>query len=353
MTRTAAAATLLLMAATRAEAAPCDALRHARVPQTTIVAVTLVDSGAFRSPEPPPARPSPETFAAFNALPRFCRVRLVARPSSDSHIGIEVWLPLASWNGRFLGVGNGSYGGSISYSRLGEAVRLGYASASTDTGHRGAPRAVAWANGHPEKQVDFDHRAIHVTAVAAKALIRTLHGSAPRYSYFHACSNGGRQALMEAERYPSDYDGIMAGAPATTLGFKTFVTGDLVAFFERRGKLIIYHGGADRPGASVDYLEKVVAKLGPRPTPNVLQLYIVPGMGHCGSGSTPNDVGQWLRPDDDPQHSLFKALERWVEEGVAPTGVTAIRYTVDGDATSGIAKSRRLYPYPRPASPTR
>src|SRR6185436_17135022 len=126
----------------------------------------------------------------------------------------EVWLPAYGWNGRLLGVGNGSYGGSINYSRLGEALNVGFATASTNTGHRGAANDSTWATNHPEKQRDFDFRAIHETADVAKMLIRAFYGAPPRWSYFSSCSTGGRQGLMEAERYPADYDGVFAGAPA-------------------------------------------------------------------------------------------------------------------------------------------
>ena len=100
---------------------------------------------------------------------------------------MEVWLPAYGWNGRLLGVGNGSYGGSINYFRLGEALNVGFATASTNTGHRGAPTDATWAANHPEKQRDFDYRAIHETAQTAKALIETFYGTAPRRSYFSTC----------------------------------------------------------------------------------------------------------------------------------------------------------------------
>ena len=342
------ALTLSSVAAVPAHAAPCDTLRGVRLPNTTIVSVTLVDSGAFV----PPAPVRQPVFRAFKTLPAFCRVELVVRPSIDSDIGIEVWLPVAQWNGRYVGVGNGSFGGSISYSRLGEALRIGYATSSTDTGHRGAPTDAAWATGHPEKQADFDYRAIHETALAAKAFVRTLYGSEPTRSYFNSCSNGGRQGLMEAERYPEDYDGIIAGAPATSFGFKTFVTGDLRAYRERNGKIILYHGTADAPTRSVWFYSNVRAQLGDSTVRSFLQLYLVPGMRHCGGGREPNEIGQWLRPGDDPEHSLFKALEQWVENGVPPAGVTAIKFAVDGDPASGVVRTRRLYPYPRVAGKT-
>ena len=351
ITRACWTATLISVAAVRAHAAPCDTLRSVQLPNTTIVAVALVDSGTF-VPPPPVRQPSAEFFTAFNTLPAFCRVEIVARPSADSDIRIEVWLPVARWNGRYLGVGNGSFGGSISYSRLGEALRSGYATSSTDTGHRGAPTDAAWATGHPEKQADFDYRAIHETAQTSKALVRALYGADPARSYFSSCSNGGRQGLMEAERYPADYDGIMAGAPAPSWGFKTFVTGDLRRYQERGGKIIIWHGGADAPAPSVRYYSNVRAQLGDSTLRSFLQLYLVPGMRHCGGGAEPNDIGQWLRPGDDPQHSLFQALEHWVENGVPPAEVTATKFAVDGDPASGVVQIRSLYPYPRVAGKT-
>ena len=123
-------------------------------------------------------------------------------------------MPAAGWNRKLQGVGNGGFAGSISYDGLAEAIRRGYAAASTDTGHKGSGIDATWALGHPEKIVDFGHRAIHEMTVKAKAVVEGFYGEAPRRSYFASCSNGGRQALMEAQRYPADYDGIVAGAPA-------------------------------------------------------------------------------------------------------------------------------------------
>lgn len=337
-------AALSALTVATAHAAPCDSLQGVQLPYTTISAVTLVDSGSFVAP-PAVRPPSAEFFKAFRTLPAFCRVELVMQPSPDSKIGIEVWLPIAHWNGRYLGVGNGTFGGSINYPRLGEALRSGYATSSTDTGHRGAPDDATWAAGHPEKQADFDYRAVHETAQTAKALVRRLYGVDATYSYFSSCSNGGRQGLMEAERYPADYDGIMAGAPAIGFGFKSFVVGDLGAYQRRNGKMIIYHGEADAPARSVRFYSTVRAQLGDSAVRSFLQLYVVPGMRHCGGGPEPNEIGQWLRPGDDVDNSLFKALERWVEHGVAPTGVTAKKFAVDGVPTSGVVRTSRLQPY--------
>ena len=96
------------------------------------------------------------------------------------------------------------------------ALRLGYAASSTDTGHKAAVLDGKWALGHSEKIADFGYRGIHETADQSKRIIRTFYGAAPARSYFNSCSNGGRQALMEAQRYPADYDGVIAIAPAAS-----------------------------------------------------------------------------------------------------------------------------------------
>jgi hypothetical protein len=332
-------------APTRAD--PCDSLAKLNRLNTTITSARVVPAGTFR---PPIARrPTPEIFNGYNRLPAFCRVQATIAPSNDSRIQVEVWLPLTGWNGKYLGVGNGGYAGSIAYPRLGEAVNTGYASASTDTGHEGKSTDIRWASGHPEKQIDFDYRAIHEMTLMAKAAIEAFYGKAPSRSYFASCSNGGRQGLMEAERYPADYDGVMSGAPAFHWGFDTFVEGRLDAFAARGGKLVIYHGSNDAPGATIDYYDRLVAKMGRKNADDFARLYIVPGMGHCGSGDVPNDFGQWLRPNADPQHSMLIALERWVETGSAPESIIATQWRVDGDTASGVVRTRPLCPYPQQA----
>ena len=195
----------------RAHAGTCEELAHLLLPHTTITSTTVVPAGAFSAPIPaPPGMPPP----SFGALPAFCRVSATSRASADSEIRFEVWLPAAHWNGKLQGVGNGGLGGGISYGALGEALAHGYVTASTDTGHTGTFATAEWALGHPEKVIDFGHRAVPEMTMQAKAILRAFYGAPARHSYWNGCSEGGHQGLSEAQRYPQDYDGILAGAPA-------------------------------------------------------------------------------------------------------------------------------------------
>jgi hypothetical protein len=146
------------------------------------------------------------------SFPEFCRIRLIDRPSPDSEIRTEIWLPKEGWNGRYWAQGNSAFGGVLPYDLMFAAVSEGYATSGTDTGHVGP--SPAFALGHPEKVEDFGWRAIHDMTVEAKEVIRLLYGKVPERSYFSSCSNGGREALIEAQRFPADYDGLLAGAPA-------------------------------------------------------------------------------------------------------------------------------------------
>ena len=124
---------------------------------------------------------------------------------------MEIWLPSAAWNGKLEANGNGGWSGSISASALTAGVIRGYATAMSNLGHEGA--SASFAIGHPEKLIDFGYRAAHETTLAAKALVVGFYGRAPALSYWNGCSAGGRSALMEAQRYPNDFDGIVAGSP--------------------------------------------------------------------------------------------------------------------------------------------
>ncbi|MGC2829268.1 MAG: tannase/feruloyl esterase family alpha/beta hydrolase [Candidatus Acidiferrum sp.] len=199
--------------AARAGGQPCDKLAQLALPNTKITSSQTVAAGAFA----PPAT-TPQWLAGdpsfFKRLPAFCRLMAVAKPSADSDIKIEVWMPVSGWNGKFRGQGNGGFAGEIDYGSLGLAIAQGYASAATDTGHAADGTDAKWALGHPEKIIDFAYRAIHEMTVVGKATVSAFYGDAPQRAYFSSCSNGGRQALMEAQRFPKDYDGILAGAPA-------------------------------------------------------------------------------------------------------------------------------------------
>lgn len=150
-----------------------------------------------------------------------CQVLVTARPTSDSDIRIEVVIPDA-WNGKYAQVGNGGLAGSIPSGQIRARAEQGYASAGTDDGHVGNGRTAVWALGHPEKIVDFGTRSLKATTDSAKALVAAYKGQAPKRSYFVGCSAGGREALMEAQRFPNDFDGIVAGAPAN---YNTLSTG--------------------------------------------------------------------------------------------------------------------------------
>ena len=209
-----ATAPMLLEAA--APAAPnggtaCATLAALTIPAVTIRSATAMAASAFT---PPGSRQE-------LMLPAFCRVEATARPTSDSEIKFEVWLPpVEAWNGKFQGVGNGGYMGSIGYPAMATALRKGYATASTDTGHIGDD--MRFGQGHPEKIVDYAYRAVHVMTETSKLIVRDAQGRFADRSYFVGCSAGGQQALSEAQRFPEDYDGIVAGDPANNRIRQTF-----------------------------------------------------------------------------------------------------------------------------------
>jgi len=208
-------AALLLISAGALVAAPtggstCDSLSKLNLPNVTINSAQSVAAGAFI----PPAAPGPFQLspALFKGLPEFCRVMATLTPSSDSDIKIELWLPGSGWNNDFQAIGNGGWNGTIGYGPLAEGVKRGFATAATDTGHAGG--SASFAMGHPEKLTDFAYRAVHEMTVTSKAIVQNFYGTAPRYSYWNGCSTGGHQGLKEAQKFPADFDGIIAGAPA-------------------------------------------------------------------------------------------------------------------------------------------
>jgi feruloyl esterase len=195
---------------------PCERLNSLSLPNATITTAEAVPAGPFQAPGTPAPPPV--------MLPAHCRVAAVLAPSSDSHIEMEVWLPTTdAWNGKFQAVGNGGWAGTITFGtgtpqgiarNMASALKEGYATASNDTGHKGTGADASFALEHPEKLVDFADRAVHEMVVKSKAIIGAFYGSGPKLSYWNGCSTGGRQGLTEAQRYPEDFDGIAAGAPA-------------------------------------------------------------------------------------------------------------------------------------------
>jgi hypothetical protein len=196
----------------------CNALSQLELPGAKILSAHTVSAGTFTPP--PDSTPWIVGDPSFyKALPEFCRVVVEAKPSADSSIKIEIWMPAkgqngGGWNGKLLGHGNGGFAGEIGYRQLGAAVFQGYATVGTDTGHAAGGTDASWALGHPEKVTDYGYRGIHEMTRLAKVVVKAFYGKDLQHSYFGGCSNGGRQALMEAQRFPEDYDGILAGAPA-------------------------------------------------------------------------------------------------------------------------------------------
>src|SRR5260221_919949 len=227
-------------AAPLAASTPCESLSSVALPRATINSAEPVAAGAFVAPNAgrggaggragrgggPPVNP-------YANVPAFCRVMATLTPSPDSSIKAEVWLPASGWNGKYEAVGGGGWAGAVSYPAMAAAVTAGYATSSTDTGHTGG--TADFALGHPEKLVDFGYRAIHETTAFAKPVVDAFYGSAPKISFFNGCSTGGRQAITEAQRFPNDFDAIVAGAyawngmrmQAVRVGFTRLITRNL------------------------------------------------------------------------------------------------------------------------------
>ena len=181
-----------------------------RLPDTTITAAEPVAAGTYTAPD----------GEVFTDLPAFCRIAATLTPTSDSDINIEVWMPYSSWNGRYLGTGNGGIAGLILYPTLAVFLQLNYAVANTDMGTSPAatdPLGGRVLTGHPEKQIDYATRSTHLMTVRSKQIIAAFYREPAKYSYFLGCSVGGGQALHEALQFPGDYDGIVAGAPVMNM----------------------------------------------------------------------------------------------------------------------------------------
>jgi len=202
---------------------PCESLTALRLDRASVTSAAMLDAA--------PLKPPPNAFFQLppTTVPAHCEVKGTARPSTDSEIRFELWLPLpAAWNGKYLQRGNGGWAGTIPSYALVTPVARGYAAAATDDGHSTGGSIVpdaSFAIGHPEKLIDFGYRAVHVTALHSMAILHAFYGKERTKGYFAGCSDGGREALMEAERYPEDFDGIISGAPANhwTHGFTGFI----------------------------------------------------------------------------------------------------------------------------------
>jgi len=202
-------ASLALVSIPAAAQQPCESLKSIKIPNVTITAATAGTPGY----ELPSQAGAMGNVPARKIQAPFCRIEAYSAPTSDSHIGIEVWLPAAAnWNGKFLAAGNPGFIGSLSSAGLAGNMERGYVSAGTDTGHVDA--GFEWAIGHPEKWADWGYRAVHEMVVVAKTMAEKYYGKPIQYSYWNSCHNGGNQALNEAQRYSEDFDGIVAADPA-------------------------------------------------------------------------------------------------------------------------------------------
>ncbi len=204
------AACLMIMPTACAQQS-CEALKSLKITNVTISATETYGPDHVLA-IPIPASPFAKAHILRVSEP-ICRVEAYATPTSDSHIEFEVWLPAASaWNSKFEAIGNGGFIGAISYDAMDTGLKLGFAIAATDTGHKGMDES--WALGHPQKLIDWSYRAVHVMTATSKQIVKAYYGAPAKYAYWDGCSTGGKQGLTEAQRYPDDYDGIVAGASA-------------------------------------------------------------------------------------------------------------------------------------------
>src|SRR5262245_4563514 len=182
----------------------CEKLASLALPHAKVTSAQVVAAGGFTLPN------AGRGNATFAQLPTFCRVAATLTPGADSQIQMEIWLPTENWNGKFLAVGNGGWAGTISFDAMAAGLRRGYAAASNDTGHSDAGAQFAISQ---DKLIDFAYRAMHEMTVQSKTIVSSFYNRPPRLSYYQGCSTGGRQGMMEAQRYPDDFDAIVAGAP--------------------------------------------------------------------------------------------------------------------------------------------
>lgn len=270
-------------------------------------------------------------------LPAICRVTAILTPSNDSHIKIEVWMPQSDWNGKLESVGNGAWAGTISHAAMATAVAAGYATASTDTGHEG--NNANFILGHPEKLTDFAYRAVHEMTVAAKAIVAGYYGNSPKFSYWNGCSTGGRQAMAEVQRFPADYDGVIAGDPAA---YATHLQAAQLWFWQTfhqndadnipPEKISLIHDAVLKACDTLDGVEDGILE---DPT----RCHFDPGVLACKNGDAPNCLtpaqvktaqGSYAGPIDSKDRQIYPGRERGSEllwKGAS--GPQPISYAVD------------------------
>lgn len=227
----------------------CQALVGLRVTSGHVENAEHVTAGARLVSEPQSGQLAP--LNGIVAPKSFCRVRTRLHPTRDSDILVEAWLP-DDWNGKLLGVGGGGFSGGYATAALTlrGPLEQGYAGVSTDVGHP-ASDSAKWAFGHPQKLIDYAYRGNHLAAVVAKQAIKALYGAPAKRAYFHGCSNGGRDALMAVSRFPNDYDGVIAGAPAASW------TAMLTSFVANR-KALFGPSGAANLGSKLALINRAV-----------------------------------------------------------------------------------------------
>jgi feruloyl esterase len=216
----------------------CEALKDIKLDHATVVSAVSQEAGPLKPAAGIPVK-VPEV-----TVPKHCEVSGVARPTSDSEIKFTLWLPpREDWNGKYMQRGNGGWAGSIQPVVLVAPLARGYAVSATDDGHetQGIMPDATWAIGHPEKLIDFGYRSLHETAIFSKEILQAYYGKTAEKAYFSGCSDGGREALMEAERYPEDFDGIIAGAPANhwTHHFAGFVWNEIALNGKPESKIAV------------------------------------------------------------------------------------------------------------------
>jgi len=339
----------VLLAATIADrplvaSGSCDAVAKLALPNATITSAAAIDAGGFTPPGQEPGRARP--------LPAFCRVMATLKPSSDSDIKIEVWLPAANWNGKYQAVGNGAFNGSIGYPAMSTALARGYATSSTDTGHTG--NNARFGLGHPERVIDFGWRAVHEMTEASKKIVAAYYSSAPKYSYWNGCSAGGRQAMKEAQRFPADFDGIIAGAPGLDWTSRAARAVQLSQALERSEAARL--GKADREllhravVAACDALDGAKDGLIENPArcafdPGVLQCGQAGGAGCLSAAQVATARLIYSSPENPKTKRAITGLARgselgWTDTGwtssAQATGLDQFRYLVFGDPLWGI-----------------